>query len=68
VILGQNPFKVDPATIKDVPVIATVLGGKEFPIPEAGRLPPGRLRARAASAGSRSGRYLAAGGAPHPLT
>jgi predicted amidohydrolase YtcJ len=33
VILGQNPFKVDPTTIKDVPVIATVLGGKEFPIP-----------------------------------
>jgi predicted amidohydrolase YtcJ len=33
VILGQNPFKVDPVTIKDVPVIATVLGGKEFPVP-----------------------------------
>ena len=32
VILGQNPFKVDPVTIKDVPVIATVLGGKEFPV------------------------------------
>ena len=33
VILGQNPFKVDPVAIKDVPVIATVLGGKEFPVP-----------------------------------
>lgn len=33
VILGQNPFKGDPVAIKDVPVIATVLGGKEFPVP-----------------------------------
>ena len=27
VILGQNPFKVEPVAIKDVPVIATVFGG-----------------------------------------
>ena len=29
VILGQNPFAVDPKEIKDIPVIATWLGGRE---------------------------------------
>lgn len=29
VILGENPMTVDPETIKDIPVVATYLGGKK---------------------------------------
>ena len=29
VILGQNPFEVDPSTIKDIPVLETYLSGKK---------------------------------------
>ena len=28
VVLGQNPFEVDPSTLKDVPVLATYLDGE----------------------------------------
>jgi predicted amidohydrolase YtcJ len=27
-VLGQDPFKVDPSAIKDIPVLATYLGGR----------------------------------------
>ncbi len=29
VILGKDPFEVDPSTIKDIPVLETYLGGKK---------------------------------------
>jgi hypothetical protein len=28
VVLGQNPIDVDPLSIKDIPIIKTVIGGK----------------------------------------
>ncbi len=31
-VLGQDPYAVDPMAIKDIPVKATVLGGKVFPV------------------------------------
>lgn len=32
VILGQNPFKIAPLDIKDIPILETVFEGKSFPI------------------------------------
>lgn len=32
VILGLNPFKIDPIKIKDIPILETIFEGKSFPI------------------------------------
>lgn len=34
-VLEQDPFSVDPATLKDIPIWGTVCGGKPFPAPKA---------------------------------
>lgn len=33
VLLAQDPFKIDPLTIKDIKILGTVLAGKSFPLP-----------------------------------